>query len=276
MTRRTTQFNAFTLIELLVVIAIIALLIALLLPALNKAREVAQAIRCQSNMRQIGLLLTVYSHDSAGYYPVAGGAWDDPATYQSNIWRSQLKKNGLIDHMYEVGIAYRSKAQSAALHPNRDVSMAKLYCPTSPSSVGFPAVNVGNPLKTYTMPITTTTSGVLNTQFGTNAIAAGGAGWWPSQPARQSKILGSPSDVPRLVEDVVTNQFNHLGNMGTWLAGAYTTSGGSLVSSGIDRHLGGTNILWDDGRAERHSAEQLRSDLMTTSARTNWAARIRP
>ena len=77
MKRRT----GFTLVELLVVISVIAVLISILLPALRHARRNAKVVMCGSNMKQVGIGLTVYLMDYDGqYFPT----WLHPTIFYSN------------------------------------------------------------------------------------------------------------------------------------------------------------------------------------------------
>ncbi|MDD3789647.1 MAG: type II secretion system protein [Petrimonas sp.] len=68
MSKYTKKARAFTLIELLVVIAIISLLVSILLPSLNKARELARTVVCLTNYRNIGTASSMYTSDFDGRY----------------------------------------------------------------------------------------------------------------------------------------------------------------------------------------------------------------
>jgi prepilin-type N-terminal cleavage/methylation domain-containing protein len=74
----------FTLVELLVVIAVIAMLVAILLPAVNAARQAAGRTQCTNHLKQLALAFE--SHQSAmGRYPSGGWNWFDPPTYVSGV-----------------------------------------------------------------------------------------------------------------------------------------------------------------------------------------------
>ena len=72
--------TGFTLIELLVVISIIALLVSVLMPALNKAKKIAQAAICLSNLHEFGVASKMYTQDHGGLMPPRPGEFDWPVS----------------------------------------------------------------------------------------------------------------------------------------------------------------------------------------------------
>jgi len=130
--------SAFTLVELLVVIAIIGVLVALLLPAVQSAREAARRTQCINQMRQVGLALQNH-HDSLGHLP-AGTLRDTNASGgiqfsgENSSWLSRMLpyfEQGLVSDVINVQRRLEGDSYTAQNHDViGDLDLEIVLCPS--------------------------------------------------------------------------------------------------------------------------------------------------
>src|SRR5688572_9841513 len=128
--------RGFTLVELLVVIAIIGVLVALLLPAVQAAREAARRTSCLNNLKQLGLGLHNF-HDAKNQFPPGRSPWPAPFSTQAHLlpYLEQENLQDLIDFTQSTSTGVNLAAA------NVDVKL--FQCPTDGSRGRVPGSTFG-------------------------------------------------------------------------------------------------------------------------------------
>jgi prepilin-type N-terminal cleavage/methylation domain-containing protein len=203
MLQRSKRPAGFTLVELLVVIAIIGILVALLLPAVQAAREAARRNQCQNNLKQLGIGLHNF-HDVNKKFPV--GTHDDDN--RSYCWRTWL-----LPYIEQEAIYNKMVAQDNSVPLNALGLSAGPAVGVTIGGIWVPPDMGGGTNKDYLSPPTTNWSVDNGTDKWTEI--SGGNAFMVAQGKTVLPGFLCPSDILPIVDNDGFGKTNYVGNMGS-------------------------------------------------------------
>ena len=244
--KKSRKSLRFTLIELLVVIAIIAILAAMLLPALNKARDSAKAIACTANLRQIGQYCQLFAsdHDSLPFRSWDNGRW---------TFASMLMGDGEIEMGVEDGLG----------NP-------KDWCPDVYNGTNYVKSGFGVFNCTAQIPVTIGGMAGQNLTYGMNVRLDGGT-WGPAatKNTEPAKLVNFKHHSRNAFVACSNNNISYID---------YWRSYYDPTTLNNDSALGGfhpntsANFLYMDGHVKKHRVPvgAVNNDILNDIGWINW------
>ncbi len=253
MRNRQRHYRGFTLIELLVVISIIALLIAILLPALAKARELANRAVCSVNVRSLIQSMIIYAQDNSQMFPTTLGTTGASYTNAANLTStssSYLTPTAAAQYLFSSNNTTEVASPLASmwlLALNGQMTVKSFICPSDPyATQPSELYNASSNYFTNFGIVNNSTSGIgqgesysidFPWQFGTATIG----GWW---------MNNTTSDLP-LAADMAPALDNTGGTLArdpllplNNSAGDYIFNSGNHAGDGQNVGFGDDHVVW--------------------------------